>query len=484
MIVLAQLPLRWNYVAPLNLALLKAFLEQKGLETKVVDFSPNYNEKFVEIVRKKKVEDEELAECYLRASAINSTILRYVVRKVALRRAWSKVIYPLYLVDKEEGAFDEVDNSIYEVYSEIADNIMDCSPSLVGFSTDVFSIGHSLNVAKILKEERKDLKIIFGGPGTLYGWKFLLKYDFIDHIIVGEGEYALLKIADGLRDRVIFSNEFLVNLNNLPTPDYTDLDTGKYCFLGVETQRGCVNRCRFCNIRTFPCGEMYREKDIEKVLEEIRELKSIKNRFFFCDNIVNPYPKRTKELCRGLAELEVEWEGMMFPRIDRETAFLIKKSGCRRVWLGVESFDTKDLKILGKNVTEREVIDSVKNLSEAGVDVDVQLLFLFPKTTFLGALRTILRTFLLQKYIGEIDANYFYLAYNCDVHRNPESYDVEIMEDELSPIVNNVPFVMNNKLQNTLVVILTAMLKRYFSIKGKTLDKKIKAETRRFPLTS
>ena len=71
---------------------------------------------------------------------------------------------------------------------------------LVVFSTYIWNIDMSLEIAKNLKKVSKS-KILFGGPEVSYDFeKFLYKYKFIDYIIYGEGEVTLNEFIDKFED--------------------------------------------------------------------------------------------------------------------------------------------------------------------------------------------------------------------------------------------------------------------------------------------
>ncbi|MBT3407618.1 hypothetical protein HN415_02945, partial [Candidatus Woesearchaeota archaeon] len=72
---------------------------------------------------------------------------------------------------------------------KIIKNILKEKPEIICFSVYKSNILSTYYVCKKLKEKRKNIKIILGGPNVSFNAsvKFLSKYS--DHIVQGEGEY-------------------------------------------------------------------------------------------------------------------------------------------------------------------------------------------------------------------------------------------------------------------------------------------------------
>ncbi|GAG83593.1 unnamed protein product [marine sediment metagenome] len=99
-------------------------------------------------------------------------------------------------------------------------------------------------------------KIIVGGPHTAVAAHTIP--DFVDYIVQGEGEQAILDIVDGKVTERIVSYPRVENLNVLPMPawDYfvnlpynwsVDFFQDKPVFT-MNTSRGCPFGCTFCSV--------------------------------------------------------------------------------------------------------------------------------------------------------------------------------------------------------------------------------------------
>jgi len=127
-------------------------------------------------------------------------------------------------------------------------------------------------------------------------------FDFIDFIILKEGEIGLSELVKSLeRDKnfdsipnlvwrssrgIVFNQEkYVDNLDDLPTPDFSDFNLDKYYFsepiLSIGLSRNCPwNKCKFCQLN-MQHGR-YRQRSIDKVINDFKTLidkDNIKNFF-------------------------------------------------------------------------------------------------------------------------------------------------------------------------------------------------------------
>lgn len=146
-------------------------------------------------------------------------------------------------------------------------------PYLLAFSTYIWNIQLSLEVAKRAKERYPNVKILFGGPSapTNAGAAevFLRKHPFIDLLASNEGETTFLEYCEALAAGKALSQvqglyqlvdgkyvpstprPFTKNMDHLASP-YLDNTFDHIMGKGVkfhaiwETSRGCPFRCGFC----------------------------------------------------------------------------------------------------------------------------------------------------------------------------------------------------------------------------------------------
>jgi anaerobic magnesium-protoporphyrin IX monomethyl ester cyclase len=85
--------------------------------------------------------------------------------------------------------------------SDIAANaeiVLATNPELVGFSTTTAGFMDGFEIAAYIKRKRPDVRIVFGGVHvSSIGGPILEHFPEIDCLCIGEGEGAMLDLADG-----------------------------------------------------------------------------------------------------------------------------------------------------------------------------------------------------------------------------------------------------------------------------------------------
>jgi len=194
-------------------------------------------------------------------------------------------------------AFDNYVQQTDCFYHWILNNVDWKSYDIIGFTLNYGQLLPSLAVAKKIKEQYPEKKIIFGGSRTTdqLGVNVLQAFDYVDFIVSGDGEETLHHLASDyqnyefiprlmyrLEKKVIWNqSDSYIDLNTLQVPDfdpfYEELNQSskevQQFFhmngrLPVEISRGCWwNKCTFCNLNIQ--HPFYREKNVKKKPSEI-----------------------------------------------------------------------------------------------------------------------------------------------------------------------------------------------------------------------
>lgn len=102
----------------------------------------------------------------------------------------------------------------------------------VGIYSNTICYQSTLDLLMKLQKKRNkkewEGKIIVGGPHTSVGWKEIP--EFVDHIVIGEGEISVPKtINSEIEDRIVYG-ERVEDMDSLPMPAwrnlFSDLTTG------------------------------------------------------------------------------------------------------------------------------------------------------------------------------------------------------------------------------------------------------------------
>ncbi len=145
----------------------------------------------------------------------------------------------------------------------------------------------------------------------------------------------------------------------------------------IESGRGCPYGCDFCTVTGF-FGDSIRFRTDQSVVDEVLEIKARASSeggqaaVFFIDDNFAINVKRTKSLLREMIRqgATIPWVAQISMNLlkDEELVDLIKESGGRWIFMGLESIDTENLKGVNKGFNKpaqyAEVLD---RLAQRGI---------------------------------------------------------------------------------------------------------------------
>lgn len=165
-----------------------------------------------------------------------------------------------------------------------------------------------------------------------------------DAVVIGEGEPVWLSLVADLacgRLRTVYdARSETFDLGQSPMPRFELLDLEKYNRLTVQTQRGCPFRCEFCaaSMRISPT---YKVKPVDRVIAEIRAIKSLWKRPFieFADDNTFVNKAHSTQLMRALARENVRWftESDLAVADDPNLLEMMRDAGCAEILIGFEA---------------------------------------------------------------------------------------------------------------------------------------------------
>jgi radical SAM superfamily enzyme YgiQ (UPF0313 family) len=175
--------------------------------------------------------------------------------------------------------------------------------------------------------------------------------------------------------------EFIKDLDRLPFPARyflpplsryrpTPASYKRLPLATIMTSRGCPSQCVFCDKAVF--GNIYRQRTADNILAEVEEVigrfGAREIRFF--DDLFTLDKQRTYKICVGLKKKMVPWTCLTtVTAVTKELLNEMKAAGCWQVLYGLESGDSRMLKLLGKGNTIEENIRAVRWAKEAGLSV-------------------------------------------------------------------------------------------------------------------
>ncbi len=251
------------------------------------------------------------------------------------------------------------------------------NPDIVGITTKTGKmIGDAIHISKIIKQNSQAM-VIWGGVHPTLRPEITLAHPSIDHIVRGEGEAALLDIADHYEKNKDISKIMnvdlnpmrpFVDLNKIPLPNYELVDVAKYSSIDIVTARGCPYRCKFCYNDAF-WGKLgmkrWRSYSAERTIEFITTLadkyKNKRKRFAIHDDDFAIDKRRAIEICNSIVPLDLNF--FCFLRVNDTTDEMmraLKGAGCWSVQFGLESGSQRILDFIQKDSTIEQNAHAIK----------------------------------------------------------------------------------------------------------------------------
>jgi len=206
-----------------------------------------------------------------------------------------------------------------------------------------------------------------------------------DCVVVGEAEGVWGQL---LQD---FKNGTLKSIYKNTHPDlskYIHKDFSKiikrrsFNLIPILTTRGCPYNCIFCSVTNL-YGRKIRHIPVKNVVRDIRE-SGARNFMFLDDNIIG-HPKYAKELFQAIKPLKIKWVGQASVSLlvdDNELLKLAAESGCKGLFMGIESVSEKQLKTMHKAIKDISLLENaLKKIRKMGILVHASMIFGFDNDT-------------------------------------------------------------------------------------------------------
>lgn len=230
----------------------------------------------------------------------------------------------------------------------------------VGFTAFSSTVSRAYELARIYRE--KGIKTVIGGIHVSMCPDEASKY--VDSVVIGEAESVWPKVIRDFESGTLqpVYQGILTDLITSPRPR-RNLFHPAYVFASIQTTRGCPMNCDFCSVTAFN-GSHYRYRPINEVIDEMAEIPQ-KNIFILDDNIVGNNAKaqtRAIELFRAMIDrgIRKEWIGQASLNVaDNEDVLkYAAKSGCRMLFIGIESEQEDQLSGANKRLNLRMGVNS------------------------------------------------------------------------------------------------------------------------------
>lgn len=276
-------------------------------------------------------------------------------------------------------------------------------PDIIGISAMTPEVQHAADLAKKVKGFLPHSLIVIGGVhAIILPRETLEEYPSFDVLVSGEGELALPEIIRAFQEGQSFEKiqgiafrrdggvqvnpprAYIENLDAIPFPAWQKYPRSSrlYCMI---SSRGCPHQCAFC---MTIMGKKVRLRSAGNVVDEMEWIADTfrAKEIVFSDDTFTQNFKRTDEileeiLARGL-ERKIRWTAQT--RVDKVSYELfskLKRAGCYKIELGVETGNIEIMKAIKKGISLEEVERAVELAKKASLLVGCNFILGHPFET-------------------------------------------------------------------------------------------------------
>src|SRR5579859_328628 len=324
---------------------------------------------------------------------------------------------------REAGHHVELLNACVELHTSLNQTLIQIGQhhfELIGFTGPLDVFAENVWLARTLRESGYTGHITLGHDfATLNHWPILSLYPEFDSVVRGEGELTMLELAAALEQKrplasirglsfrdqagrvVANPSRPALDLNQLAW--VTRVDLPKVLDLkmapSIYTKRGCLYQCAFCTTGQVPLAEglhgreRWRQRSPKRVVDEIESLTSqydieqitIVDDLYVSKGLVGA--DHALDIAEELLSRQLVIDYMVDCRVDsieRNTFMVLKKSGLRKVFVGVESASEVTLSSFRKGYKPEIIRSKLKILEELEIECVLGYIFFNPVDTLKG----------------------------------------------------------------------------------------------------
>jgi radical SAM PhpK family P-methyltransferase len=331
---------------------------------------------------------------------------------------------------------------------------LDQDPLCVAITTTFYVVNLPVHeMVKFIREHNSKVKIVVGGPlisnhnRNYHGDALKAALDDMGadiYVVEGQGELTLSQIVTCLKNGddlsrvpnlIYFDNGTLVRTktmaennsldeNAIDWRGFPDEDLGPT--IQTRTARSCAFKCSFCNYPGRAGALTLASVDtIEQELNSMRELGTVRNAVFIDDTFNVPFP-RFKEICRMMIRNKYNLNWFSYFRCsnsDEEAVQLMAESGCKGVFLGVESGSPSILTNMNKSATIEKYQQGIEWLRKYGILTFASMITGFPGETMATVNESI--DFIRQTKPDYYRSQMWYCEPGTPIENQRERYHIE-----------------------------------------------------------
>jgi hypothetical protein len=266
------------------------------------------------------------------------------------------------------------------------------TPSVCGFSCYVWNEQYCLALAKKVKQNFPNCRIIFGGAQASAK---LTEYDFIDSVILAEGEESFADFLLSDVNQKIYDKQRMSNLD-IPSPYTTGLfdklledNPTALWSMTFETNRGCPYACTFCDWGGTTYSKV-RKFNIDRITADLEWAIGKPVSYVFCaDANFGIFKERDLEIAKILKRVAdqcaIETINLQYAKNSTELVFEIAQilgEYSRGVTVSVQSMHDATLTAIKRRNMDVNKVSNLISLSKKyGVGTYTEVILGLPEET-------------------------------------------------------------------------------------------------------
>jgi len=300
---------------------------------------------------------------------------------------------------KQAGHEVTVLNLFSFAWQEVKSIIRKYPADLYGLSCFTSNRRGTILLARLIREAHPEAHIVVGGPHASALPREMLAFcDAIDTVIIGEGEASFAELVErlkqgkspgGIAGTAFRKNGGITIGRARKRIDDLDRMVSLFDYFNeyiLITSRGCPWNCTFCSSAGL-WGKKQHAHSPASVLAMLEKMVNghgqksvaIKDETFTRDRI------RVLEICSGILRrgLNFLWScDTRADSLDEEMFFMMRRAGCRRISLGVESGSPRILKNLNKQIALDDVRTATATARKFGFQIRFYMIVGSPGETW------------------------------------------------------------------------------------------------------
>ena len=265
-----------------------------------------------------------------------------------------------------------IEHTLRDRTSHILEHLYHENADVYGFSCYIWNIEPMLTLAQTLKGLLPSCRIVLGGPEVSYGLERFENANWIDAIVRGEGEEAMLALCQAFKsgkDYPRISGGDAVTFADEGIHYRAGEETGGILY--YESSRGCPYSCAYC-LSSATHGVRF--KSVEQTLAELLEFEKISANckvIKFVDRTFNADVRRANAIWQSLLSEQYtkSYHFEICATLLNEESFEILSrfpKGKVQLEIGLQSTNPHTLAASSRHIDAYKVIDAAKRIRAVG----------------------------------------------------------------------------------------------------------------------